>query len=76
MDLIGYFDWYLIGFIDILYHNMIIPNGYRSKTITWYTCWLNYMSMTICLGFVVALFIIEPKFYCDLNNIERKRLAA
>ena len=27
-----------IGFIDILYHNVIIPNVYRSKTITWNTC--------------------------------------
>ena len=27
-----------IGFIDILYHNVIKPNVYRSKTITWNTC--------------------------------------
>ena len=27
-----------IGFIDILYHNVIIPNVYRSKTLTWNTC--------------------------------------
>ena len=27
-----------ISFIDILYHNVIIPNVYRSKTITWNTC--------------------------------------
>ena len=26
-----------IGFIDILYHNVIIPNVYRSKTLRWNT---------------------------------------
>ena len=27
-----------IGFIDILYHNVTLPNVYRNKTLIWNTC--------------------------------------